>query len=116
MWPGEEIPNEHSVFMRVHKNYLNAAGELIPGVFRDQGAGMSTDWEKYSTAEETRARSKSPLDNGVIKLSVGSMRLIEGLTVEHEPIEINRAHSEVFGQKTPEARVKLLRLAQRVIL
>ena len=78
---------------------------------------MSTDWEKYSTAEETRARAKFPQDNGVIKLHAGGIRSIEGLTVEHEPDvkHMNRAHSEVFGDKTPEVRIKLNRLVRWVI-
>jgi hypothetical protein len=117
MWLVEEIPNEDFLFLRVHKNLLNF-GESVPkGVFRDQGDGMSTDWDKYSTAEQTQQRAKrSPAaDNGVLKLNVGGIRAIASLSVQHEPLPDNRAHTEVFGEKNPKARVLLQRLAEWVI-
>jgi hypothetical protein len=116
MWDVENIPDGDFVFMRVHKsNFLN--GELIPGAFRDQGAGMSTDWGKYSTAEQTRNRAgrSKPSDNGVIKLSVAGIRGIETLSVVHEPLTDNRAHAEVFGEKTTRARMLLNRLVEWAI-
>ena len=99
--------------MRVHRDYA-PDGQLAPGVFRDIGRGMSTDWQKYSTAEETRARAKVPLKNGVISLVSGGVRTC-GMSVEHAPISNNRAHTEVIGEKTTEVRFKLLRLAQWVL-
>jgi hypothetical protein len=50
-----------------------------------------------------------------VKLNVGKIRELLGLLVEHRPIQDNRAHSEVVGEKTPEIRVKLNRLAEMVI-
>jgi hypothetical protein len=114
-WPKEEIPDIDRLFMRVHRNFVSQ-GKLAPGVFRDHGMGMSTDWERYSTAAETLQRAAEPSKNGVIQLVAGSLRAIEGLTVEHTPIIINRAHTDVFGEKTTEVRLRLKREAQWVIL
>jgi hypothetical protein len=110
MWDIETIPDGDFVFMRAHKSFIKD-GELIPGVFQNRGEGMSTDWEKYSTAEQTRNRTlrSPPGDNGVIKLSVAGIRNIEKLSVVHEPLPDNRAHTEVFGEKTTKARMLLLR-------
>jgi hypothetical protein len=112
-WPKEEIPDQDSLFMRVHRT--NAPdGELAPGAFRDIGRGMSTDWQKYSTPDETRARAKAPHKVGVIGMVAGGVRGC-GLLVEHDPIPVNRAHTEIVGIKSTEVRFKLLRLARWVL-
>jgi len=59
----EDIPNEDRLYYRVHQTYL-LMGELKPGVFREIGDGMSTDWAKYSTPLESRNRAKKPEKNG----------------------------------------------------
>jgi hypothetical protein len=115
-WPKEYIPDADHVFFRAHKN-LSPTRQIGPNVFREHGGGMSVDWERYSSAEECRNRARSPNDNAVLRLNVGAMRKIEGLTVEHEPKQDNRAHSNVSGLgKLPEesftqARVLLRRIA-----
>lgn len=119
MWPVEEIPNEDFLFLRVHKRWL-AFGEEIPtGAFRDHGGAMSTDWDKYSTPEQTQARGlRSPAsDNGVLKLNVGGIRAINELTVHHTPIPDNRAHTDVSGDKrtNPKVRLMLQRLSVWII-
>jgi hypothetical protein len=111
IWPVEEIPDADQIYMRVHKMYA-PTGELKPGAFRDQQGGMSADWEEYATPEDTRNRARNPADNGVIGMTVGDVRAIESLTVVHEPLPENRAHTEVFGEKDPEVRVKLRRIAR----
>jgi len=119
--PIEEIPNKDYLYYRIHKSWT-PNGELIPGVFRDRNGGMSTDWNKYSSPEETQLRSKTPSDNGVISLHVGGVREIEGLSVIHSPDHgdptenrpPNRAHTDVLGNKKggdPQARVFLRRLS-----
>jgi len=113
MWPVEQIPNEHFLFMRIHACYIKL-GEPI-GAFRDIEGGMSADWEKYSTAQEARDRARNPSQNGIVKLNARKIRDLQGMSVEHTPEPINRAHSEVFGEKTPEIRLKLNRLAEWVI-
>jgi hypothetical protein len=70
---------------------------------------MSTDWEKYSTPTQTQDRGKKPSANGVIALICGEVREIQSLSVVHAPSQ-NRAHTNVFGEKTTEVRVKLARI------
>jgi hypothetical protein len=113
MWAVEEIPNDHFLFMRIHANWLKHGEPL--GAFKDIEGGMSTDWEKYSTAQQARDRARKPNENGVVKLNVGKIRELQDMSVVHTPEATNRAHSEVFGEKTPEMRVKLNRLAEWVI-
>lgn len=111
-WEPELIPDPDRLFMRVQKTFVRN-GEVIPGVFRDQGDGMSTDWEKYSTAEQARGRARVPADNAIVALVVGDVRSVP-LSVDHTPDEAlkNRAHTDVRGEKSPEVRLKLLRLRQ----
>jgi hypothetical protein len=121
MWPKEEIPDDATVFMRLHQT-LFRDGAIMPVAFKDHGGGMSVDWSKYASPEETRARARQPAKNAVISMGVQAIRSIEGLLVEHEPVQENglddkggpippnRAHSEVFGEKTEERRLKLSRI------
>ncbi len=124
-WPKEQMPDDSRLYMNVHKSHIDPNdGELMVGVFRDHDGGMSTDWNKYSTAEQTRGRAATPSNNGVIHLPVSGMRLIEGLSVEHDPvckkfraangrwIQPNRAHTEVFGEKNEQRRLRLSRIFQ----
>jgi hypothetical protein len=119
-WPTEEIPDDALVFMRAHRQHF-ASGSLGVGVFREQQGGMSVDWQTYSTAQDTRARSNKPEDVAVISLPVSAVRTIQPLTVMHEPIfPTNRAHSEVFGlpskgEDQAEVRMLLGRVYQLVI-
>jgi hypothetical protein len=83
---------------------------------------MSVDWDRYATPHQTRDRARTPKDNAVISMVVGAVRAVEGLALEHEPVQENsfdeggnllppnRAHCEVLGEKTTERRVKLSRL------
>lgn len=110
MWPVEEIPDVDGLYMRVHRNHVRD-GEPIPGAFRDIGGGMSTDWNKYSTPQATRERGrKDPALYGIIQLPVGLVRTIDSLAVTHSPLEENRAHTDVIGEKDTEVRLKLLRV------
>lgn len=111
-WPVEVVPDEDRLFMRVHKNNIRD-GEPLPGAFKDHGGGMSTDWEKYSTPAETRERGAQAAANyGIISLPVGDTRNIPGLSVVHTPLNDNRAHTDVFGQKDTQARVMLGRICR----
>ena len=109
-WPIESIPNEDSLFMRVHRTWFTPDGSIIPRAFQNHGGGMSTDWSRFSTATETRGR-KSPIDNAVVSMEVGLVRAVPGQTVEHTPLADNRAHTDVRGEKDEEARVLLRRVA-----
>lgn len=123
-WAVESIPDDNCVFMRAHRQHFSQ-GDLGHGVFRRREKGVSVDWDRYTTPEDTRARAKSnPKDNAVISLLVGCIRQIQPLTVDHDPIftppeERNRAHSLIRNlPEAPdltEARFKLRRCAQLVI-
>jgi hypothetical protein len=118
MWTAEPIPDKDRLFMRVHPNNARD-GVLNPGAFKNRGepgkrAGMSTDWEKYSTPQETcdRATHHSAI-YGIVSIIVGEVRKVPGQTVEHTPdYPTNRAHTDVFGDKSadPEVRVLLRRI------
>ena len=119
-WETEDIPEDDALFMRAHAmHYVD--GELQAGVFKERGTGISMDWSKYATAGDTRRRAKTPNQNAVIRLVVGSVRQIESLGVHHDPSPEtdNRAHSEVRGIGTgvdkTRRRIELLRCATTVI-
>ena len=114
----EEIPDADSVFMRAHRNLLRN-GAIVPGVFRAQGAGMSVDWSKYASPEDTRQRARKPLDNAILAMIAGDIRGTAGLPVNHSPEPENRAHADVIlpenGEDLTEARIKLGRIASIAI-
>jgi hypothetical protein len=119
MWTVEEVPSDATLYQRVHRNNVDERGAPKPGAFRNTPTkqdGMSTDWDRYSTPQETRHRARNPFDNVVIALPVGKVREIAGQRVEHTPIQPeadapgNRAHCDVFGEKSTEARLKFLRI------
>lgn len=116
-WQPEQIPEQSSLFMRVHKTFRKSDGSAVASAFRNRGEGMSTDWEKYATPQETRRRAKQPGHNAVVTLHVGSVRELPEQQVEHTPdVErANRAHTDVYGEKDEEVRIKLRRIAEIVI-
>ena len=118
-WPVEVIPDADSVFMRAHRQHFRD-GQLGPGVFKEQDVGMSVNWDKYSSAEQTKQQAANPDDNAVLRMPVIGIRKIGELTVQHEPELENRAHSEVFGlprdrEELTETRVLLLRISDVVL-
>jgi hypothetical protein len=117
-FPVEEIPDADSVFMRAHKDHFRD-GTLRHSVFRAQDGGMSVNWDKYCSKEETKQQAKIPAVNAVISLPVGGIRKIRDLNVKHTPEPRNRAHSEVNlpdnREDLTEVRVLLLRLADIVL-
>jgi hypothetical protein len=101
-WPSELISDDATLFYRAHRQYLEKkTGRLLPHSFRRRFNGMSTDWDKYSTAAETLARSNIPDDNGIVVIAVANVRSIPDITVEHTPYcpperaRWNRAHCDV---------------------
>lgn len=125
-WEKESIPDDAILYMRVHKNNIDSNGEPIPGAFRNhptRADGMSTDWNKYASPEDCRQRGRTPNENGVICLAVNEVRKIVGQIVEHTPIYepsstpplFNRAHTDVFGEKTTEVRFHLMQIYRWVI-
>ena len=110
-WPVEYIPDEDLQFYRVHRGFIRE-GNLIPGVFREQGRGksrsMSTNWAKYSDANTARLKASKPEDNGIISFITKKLRKIS-LSVTHAPSKNDRSHTDVKGIGV-EARVKLMSL------
>ena len=97
-WPVEEIPDADSVFMRAHRDYFHPDGDLMPGVFQSHGKGISVNWAKYASAEDTKKQArKDPDANAVISMPVIGIRQIDDLRVEHTPEPTNQAHSDVIG-------------------
>ena len=107
LWQVEEIPDGDSLFYRFSVGQLRADRKPFPGMFRENKGSMSTDWEKYSTANETRKRQGRPEIFAVLRMIVGGIRAIDGLTVVHSPTQNveglpdNQAHSDVFGLGHP---------------
>jgi len=120
-WEKEEIPDDDFLFMRVHRSFLDSEDKPIPGAFRNRpkvGGGMSTDWAKYSTPEDAWRRARVPEDNIVIRFIAGQVRRVPGRWIEHTPDRKrnNRAHTDVWGEETAEARVRFGRIYQIVPL
>ena len=117
-WQVEHIPDDADVFMRAHSVFFRKR-VLQPGVFRPHDGGMSVDWDKYSSPEDTRQRAANPQANAVISLPVGGIRNIDNLEVEHTPEPTNRAHSDVVGlpegEDLTEVRTLLLAASNVVI-
>jgi hypothetical protein len=116
-WPTEEIPDVDNLWMRVHTHDIEG-GEILPRAFRNhpkKTGGMSTDWAKYRTAQETRNTGRAGPENyTVIRLNVGEVRTIPDQKVSHTPdvANNNRAHTDVFGEKNAQTRVLLIRAAK----
>lgn len=113
-WPKEEIPSGDLLYQFVHQQWFNSkTGQVSPTFFKNAHdphsgvSGMSTDWGKYSSAQETRNRAKDPAVNGVIEFTAGEVAAIPEQRVEHTPIQDhpnpmikdNRAHADVLGPK-----------------
>jgi len=117
-FPVEDIPDSDVVYRRAHRSRMRD-GKPTVGVFTAVDGGMSVAWSKYSSAEESHSRSKNPHDNAIVELSVGDIRNLVKLQVDHAPEASNRSHSNVIlpdhDENYTEARTKLGRLATVVI-
>lgn len=107
----EFIPDADSLFRRAHRRQFYTSDEPTPGAFKREGSGgMSVNWAKYATAEETRRQAAQPPENyGVLITTAGQVRAIDDLRVDHTPNDANRAHSDIIGVEDAEIRLKLLR-------
>jgi hypothetical protein len=106
MWEVEPIPDADAVFYRVHSGDL-LDGKLHPGVFRERNGGMSSDWEKYSTADASRLRARHPGRTGIVTLNVGPLRELT-LQVIHAPdyARDNRSHANISGMSAQKLRIR----------
>jgi hypothetical protein len=118
-FPKEDIPNNSKLYYRVHiTNIID--GAVVPGSFKELGSGMSTDWEKYSTPEQSLKRARVPIENSIVHFVVGELRSIP-LEVEHTPDDElnNQAHTDVkgiSGVNKQKVRLNLLGLFKWEIL
>ncbi|SDE80930.1 hypothetical protein SAMN05216464_109277 [Mucilaginibacter pineti] len=92
----ESIDNNETLYYKVHKQYI-ISSKVIPNAFQTKGDGMSTDWARYCTPEETRLRNGIAKDNAIVSLHVGEVRIERNLEVVHKPEDFNRAHSLIKG-------------------
>lgn len=123
----DNMPDEHLVYMRVHKQNIDfkatSPNKMIrPVAFDPKGeGGLSVDWSEYSTPDESLSRAKVPEKNGIISMPISGIRASPlPLTVLHKPDKINYSHSEILGipPRKPSdmgIRVKLMDLSNWVI-
>lgn len=96
----EEIPDEDIVYRRIHKNHIdNEDKSILPVTFPTEEDGLSVNWAKYSTPQETKDEakffSKDPNSYGIVSLKVASVRNIP-LRVIHSPRPHNISHSSIL--------------------
>ncbi len=114
----EIIPDEDKLFCRVHKNLINTEGDILPRAFDptpyppEIPDGLSVNWSKYSSAQETqvqvKANNKNPQDYAVVSFTAGAVRGIGSVGVTHDPKEDNLAHSLITGippRKSSDTRI-----------
>ncbi len=98
-WTVEDIPDPDKLFFRIHQTFIHS-GEVKPKVFVERGTdsakGMSTNWDKYSTAQNLKDGARVPEDNGIASFITGEIRNI-GLKVNHAPLEDNQSHTNISG-------------------
>lgn len=107
-WSKEEIGDDQTLYRRVpNAHWFNNRGEVAPSwrlianVASKRGEQkLSFDWSKYSTAKNTACRMSNSEEQalakyGVLQCFAGSLRR-NGVEVCHDPLDDNRAHSEVF--------------------
>lgn len=99
-YPAEAIPDDDVLYLRVHRAHF-LRGEVLSPAFRNHPpGGLSTNWSRYSSPEETRSQARQAPENyGVLGMNVGAVRAIPHQVVRHTPLPENRAHTDVLGPK-----------------
>lgn len=119
--PSEAIPDDAILYMRIHKGWWSERKQRFGAdTFSDSGegdqTGMSTNWEKYATAEQTREQAASPAeDNYVVAMRMRDVLGIPGLSVKHRPLQNLPGHTDVIGEKTLEVKDALRRVCWIVL-
>ncbi len=136
-WEKEDIPNfdplgnDYLLFRQIHKTFIKdrAPETISPSAFKDiKDKGISTDWSKYSTPQETQQRPirNPPEHYGVVSLKVREIREREELSklkIEHAPEQKtrdyrgNQAHTDIkgllkYGYLIKETQILLSRLSK----
>lgn len=114
LWEAEQIPDADSLFYRVAVGWLKPGDiKIRPNLFKENKGSISTDWEKYSTAAQTRSRPGGGERFAVIRMVAGEVREIEGMTVVHSPVQNvsgqvdNQAHTSIFGLEASLGTIEL---------
>jgi len=107
--PFENFLNEHFLYRGVHKNlwqYWSSLDKIQPHFFASKQAeqGLSTDWSKYSTPLDILNNLTDPIltVNGIVELKIEKLKasIIQNnfpLTIAHNPLPKNRAHTLIHG-------------------
>jgi hypothetical protein len=90
----EHIPDEDSLYRRIHPEQLKPDGEISSAAFK--GDETSVDWAKYATPKKT-LQGFSHYHLASILAGIPRQR---GQAVKHNPTEENHAHSLIIGHKT----------------
>jgi hypothetical protein len=114
-WPIEVVPDDDTLFLRVHRDLVRKDRTIRTKAFEKHGGGMSTNWCRYATAFETRSHPLKgcPERYGVLAVSAAPARRVPGHDVVHSPLvghatlPDNRAHTDVTGRDDEEDRVML---------
>ncbi|MEE9379224.1 MAG: hypothetical protein V3V33_14460 [Candidatus Lokiarchaeia archaeon] len=120
--PQENFLDIHLLYRAVHKILWNKWPDLNKIYtnffsFNQVINGLSVDWSKYATPEDTLNRRIDPnlTSNGIIEIIVGKLRECikqndYSITIQHYPLRIppiNRAHSLLDGiTKINKAKIK----------
>lgn len=112
MWQKEPVENyldEHLLYRAVSRGLWETWQSLNiidPNFFNIKNAegGLSFDWSKYSTPQDTlnRRKRQSLRDNGIVQLNIGELKLCVKkfelpIKIEHDPKPENQAHTLLHG-------------------
>lgn len=83
-------------------------------IFTEHKGGMSTNWNKYSSADRTRAQATNPGAVGVVAVVAENVTAVDGLEIHHRPLMFNRSHTDVvgIGEKGPQHTARRAALFQ----
>ena len=99
----QPIEDRDELYRRFPLAYLKADGTISSAAFKrgkTPDPEVSVDLAKLTTPEECLRRADRP-EQGIGVLIAGHPRSI-GLTVRHDPLDGNPAHSVIEGQTTRE--------------
>lgn len=115
-FPIEDIPEATRLFRRILRRHVKTDNSPKPAafnLFRKSVPGISCDWEKYSTPQQTLDRGKASTPEaiaGVVYFICRELRR-EDFRVTHTPVNY-QAHCTVLGEDTTQNRVTLSRLCE----
>jgi hypothetical protein len=130
MWSKEPIENffdSHFLYRAVYRGLWQnwEYPDRIDPIFfysKNVEEGLSFDWSKYSSPQDTLKRRKgnSLKENGIIQLNLGKLgtNIIQfnlPITIEHAPLPENQSHTLLLGitrYNTAKIRRKLSKIAE----